>query len=252
MIVTRQPRIKANWSPTGRSENTQDYYVVREAVADCEDYWAPKSDPDGVVRNRDTEDERQQYLADLATELSFVNELSPDSVLDFGAGLGWFLSGVKSPRKLAVEPSTYGSMRLARQGIPVYYDIADVPTCFASVVVSHHVFEHLKDPISAINHVRRVLNHGGYLVLGTPDFGSPCAVRFGQYYRMLHDKTHCSLFTLESMTRFLRDHGFDIIAVKFPFPDRYATAENFMRWNDTTTVSPPWPGNWMTFYARRT
>jgi hypothetical protein len=53
------------------------------------------------------------------------------------------------------------------------------------------------------------------------------------------------------MHRFLRDHAFHIDDVRFPFPARYATAENFARWNDTSQVSPAWPGNWMTFYCTR-
>ena len=89
------------------------------------------------------------------------------------------------------------------------------------------------------------------MILGTPDFASPCAKRFGDSYRMLHDKGHVSLFTNESMHRFLIDNGFTIDEVRHPFPEEYATAENFARWNDTSRMSPPWPGNWMTFYARK-
>jgi SAM-dependent methyltransferase len=119
------------------------------------------------------------------------------------------------------------------------------------VVMCYHVIEHVADPIEFIGDIRRVLRPGGWLILGTPDFASPCAKRFGDNYRMLHDPTHCSLFTLESMHRLLRDRGFTIQDVCFPFPERYATAETFARWNDTGSVSPPWPGNWMTFYCQR-
>ena len=118
-------------------------------------------------------------------------------------------------------------------------------------VVCYHMIEHCKDPIFAIAEIRRVLKPGGWLILGTPDFDSPCAQRFGDNYRMLHDDTHCSLFTCESMHRFLKDGAFDIQEVKYPFPDRFATAETFARWHDTSKMSPPWPGNWMSFYCQR-
>jgi hypothetical protein len=90
--------------------------------------------------------------------------------------------------------------------------------------------------------------------MSTPDFASPCAKRFGDHYRMLHDPTHVSLFTLESMHRFLRDHGFRIDDVRFPFPERLATAETMERWRRGPVDgewSPPWPGNWVTFYASK-
>ncbi len=68
---------------------------------------------------------------------------------------------------------------------------------------------------------------------------------------MFADPTHRNLFTRESMTKMLEDFGFAIEKLEYPFPERYATAENFMRWNDTSKISPPWPGNWMTFYCKR-
>jgi len=109
----------------------------------------------------------------------------------------------------------------------------------------------MADPERELFEIRRVLKKGGWLVLGTPDFHSPCAVRFGENYRMLHDPTHVSLFSLDGMSRLVRDFGFTIEDVRFPFPERYATAETMARWLDTSQVSPPWPGNWMTFFCRK-
>lgn len=251
MVITSQPRIREQWNPTGRRD-VQDYYVVRECPDVAGDYWAPKVDPDGVLRNRDTEEERLRYLEDVADEIAFAKSCKPEWILDIGAGLGWFLDAVKVEKRGYIEISPYCLKRLYEKGIFAYSSLEELKHNHVwDVVVMHHVIEHLSDPIQAICHVHRLLKRGGYLILGTPDFASPCAKRFGDKYRMLHDPTHRSLFTLESMHRFLRDHGFTILDVKFPFPDRYATAENFMRWNDTSRVSPPWPGNWMTFYCQR-
>lgn len=251
MIVLENRRNFKPWAPTGKTEVWQDYYQPREANADYADYWEEIVDPDGVRRVRDCDEERFRYLADVAEEINYVNDLKPQCVLDFGAGLGWMLSAINAKAKTAIEVCSKAVKRLQHQGIVVHRDIADVETHSQDVVIAHHVFEHLLDPVGAIAHVRRILRNGGHLVLGTPDFGSVCAERFGSNYRMLHDQTHCSLFTLESMTRMLRDNAFTIHKVSFPFPERYATAENFMRWNDTSKTSPAWPGNWMTFFCRR-
>ena len=248
MILTREHK---PWSPCGRREVHQDYYVPRPCQEQDADYWAPKADPDGIVRDRTSNVEREQYLADVCDEIRFVNGLKPRCVVDVGAGLGWMLSAVDAERRYAIEPSPVARQSLEQHCDRVFDSLATVPSFYADVVLAHHVFEHMSDPVSEINHVRRVLTPGGHLVLGTPDFASPCAKWFGSNYRMLHDPTHCSLFSLEGMTRMLRDHAFQILDVKFPFPDRYATAETFARWNDTSKISPPWPGNWMTFYCRR-
>jgi D-sedoheptulose 7-phosphate isomerase len=88
--------------------------------------------------------------------------------------------------------------------------------------------------------------------LGTPDFDSGCARRFGKNYRLLHDPSHISLFSNDSIQRFLRDHGFIIDRVEYPFFEtRYFTQENLMRLFDTTQISPPFYGNFITFYCHK-
>lgn len=251
MIVANHPRVNKDWSPCGRRENWQDYYVPREASADYSAYWGEKTDPDGNVRQRNTAAERERYLSDVSEELAFINNLKPVSVLDFGAGLGWMLSAIDAPHKSAIEIAPEAMAVLRQTGAVVNSDIRQVPSNSNDVVICHHVIEHLVDPVAEIGQLRRVLHSGGWLVIGTPDFGSPCAVRFGENYRLLHDPTHRSLFTLEGLMRMLREYGLTIHDVRFPFPERYATTDNFARWNDTSKVSPPWPGNFVTVYATR-
>lgn len=249
MITSLQPRIKSHWAPCGKRENVQDYYTIRVCPAEQSDYWEPKVDPDGKVRDRLSYAERQQFLDDNAYLVKAINERSPQTVLDFGCGPGWLLSALAAPRKLGIEPSARAESVAA--GIELRDDIANIGSEFCDVVICHHVIEHLADPLYYLDHLRRVLKRGGLLVLATPDFASPCAKRFGAKYRMLCDATHISLFTLESCSRMLRDKAFKILDVVFPFPDRYAIPETMERWRDTSQVSPPWPGNWMTFFAVR-
>jgi SAM-dependent methyltransferase len=229
------------------------YFVPRRARGPYEGrYWGVVRDPDGQLRDRGSEIERLNYLQDVAAELAFVNELQPGCILDYGAGLGWFLQSLPIAwAKTAAEIDEDAVRALLAAGIHTVRDLNELGPREFDVVVAHHVIEHLPNPINAIQHIRRVLVPNGWLILGTPDFASPCALRFGERYRMLHDKTHCSLFTLESLHRFVRAFGFTIERLAFPFPERYATAETMQRWNDTESVSPPWPGNWVTLYCRK-
>lgn len=252
MFPVPQNRIKAHWCPVGRTERLQDYYHSRPVDADYSDYWGSVTDPDGKVRDRLSEAERLNYLENVAEELEFVRRLPAGNILDVGCGPGWFLEALGSQwRKLGIDVSEQAALEMYKRGITNACDISLIRPDWADVVMCYHVIEHIADPIEFIGDIRRVLRPGGWLILGTPDFASPCAKRFGDNYRMLHDKTHCSLFTLESLSRLLRDRAFTIQDVRFPFPERYATPENFARWNDTSKVSPPWPGNWLTFYCTR-
>jgi len=223
------------------------------APAFGESDWKAATDPDGLCRDRTLE--RAQHLDDLRHELGFVNNLTPGRVLDIGCGLGFFLSGIdESWEKYGIEMSDFAISHACEWGRVVKGPIEDAcyPAASFDVVVMHHVIEHIEDPDQTIAEVRRILRPGGHLVLGTPDFDSACARRFGPRYRLLHDQTHVSLFSNESLHRLLRDHGFLIEYVDYPFFDtRHFNEENLVRMLDSEGVSPPFYGSFMTFYCRK-
>lgn len=232
------------------------YYASRPAPPDFDyeaDYWGVVEDPDGVTRDRAAE--RERYLSDAAAEVAFLNALPGGSILDVGCGRGWLLSALGPQwERHGVEVSRYAA-RFAAVHADVFLgeiDQADFREGQFDAVVCYHVIEHVPDPPALLREIRRVLRVGGALLVATPDFDSTMARRFGARYRMLHDPGHISLFSLESMRRFLADHGFIVDRVEFPFFEtRHFTRETFDRLWDVSKVSPPFPGNLMSFYARK-
>jgi SAM-dependent methyltransferase len=218
-----------------------------------EAYWGTIVDPDGKVRDR--LQEREKHLEDVKAELAFLNSLPPGRIVDVGCGLGFLLSGLEAGwQKHGVELSRFAAEHAAHWGEIYVGELAgaNYPAEYFDVVVLHHVIEHVAEPADLIAEIWRVLKSGGKLLLGTPDFDSGCARRFGEKYRLLHDPTHISLFTNDSMHRFLRDYGFVIERVEYPFFEtRYFTAENLLRLLDTSQISPPFYGNFMTFYCHK-
>ena len=115
---------------------------------------------------------------------------------------------------------------------------------------SHHVIEHVFDPHKFIIKIKSLLKKNGNLVISTPDFDSGCARRFKNKYRLLHDDTHVSLFTNDSMHRFLRFHNFFIKKVYYPYFDTtYFNKKNLYSMLKSNKISPPFYGNFMTFIA---
>ena len=232
------------------------YYARREPGQSShfgESYWRSAADPDGVVRDRTLE--RDQHVDDLKHELAYVNALPPGRILDIGCGLGFFLSGVDEAwDKHGVEMSEFAVSRARQWGRVVQGPLEEIsyPNGYFDLVMMHHVIEHLERPEAMIAEVRRILALGGWLVLGAPDFDSACARRFGPRFRLLNDPTHISLFTTESMYRFLRDQGFVVESVDYPFFNtRHFCRENLLRLFDRDGVSPPFYGSFMTFYCKK-
>lgn len=226
---------------------------VSEQVDYEQNYWGTIVDPDGNVRNRLVE--RERHLEDVAEEVKFINGLKAGKIVDVGCGLGFLLSGIGDKwEKHGVEVSQFAAEHANKWGRVFCGELkeANYTDEYFDVVALYHVIEHVEKPADLLLEIKRILKRGGNLILGTPDFDSGCARRFGENYRLLQDKTHVSLFTNESMHRFLRDHGFVIEHVGYPFFEtRHFTEENLLRLFDTSKVSPPFYGNFMTFYCRK-
>ncbi len=249
-------REAATRSPVHEAVRGRHYFTRREPTAAIDyeaPYWGVVTDPDGKVRDRTKE--RGLFLADVHAELAYINALPPGRLLDIGCGLGFLLSGVSPAwNKHGVEISKLAGESARAFGTIHVGDLhsAKYADDHFDVVVLHHVIEHLDDPATLLAEALRVLRPGGKFLLGTPDFDCAMARRFGQRFRLLHDPTHVSLFTNESMYRFLRDHGLEVDRVDYPyFETRHFTEENLRRVFDTEQTSPPFYGNVMTFYCTK-
>ena len=229
------------------------YWTSRPGSGDYANYWGKITDPDGRVRNR--MDEREQFIADIDDELTWLRSLTPGVIVDVGCGPGWLLSELSGFwGKIGVEVCEEAIKAALDAGLDVVGPSAGLSSLgsgLCDVVICHHVIEHCNEPWVMLTEMRRILRSGGRLLMATPDFLSPCAVRFGKNYRLLHDPTHVSLFTREGMTAMLVESGFTIDRLAYPFPFRFQEQATWDRWNDTSKVSPPWPGNFLTFYCTK-
>ena len=216
-------------------------------------YWHIVKDPDGNIRNRLSE--LGIFLDDVKQELHFINSLKPGKVLDIGCGLGYLLSGISDKwEKHGIEISAYASKHAQKYGKIFNTSISDFKPNIKNydLIVIHHVIEHLDNPEEVIQIIHKLLKKRGHLIISTPDFDGSSARRYKDKFRLLNDKTHISLFSNDSMHRFLRYYGFRIDNVEYPFFDtRHFNLTNLKKLFNTNTISPPFFGNVMTFYCTR-
>lgn len=247
-----------------RSEHR--FYVSVPYGPPYENYWGPKADPDGAVRDPSTAAEFNRWVTSNFWELRQLESRAvrlANSWIDVGAGIGRvarFLKGSawKLDRLVCVEPDEAGRrlIEIEHPEAMVCEAVDHVPLWIrADVVSALHVLEHMVDPIEEVEALRQRMRTGGIAVFTTPDFASPYAQAFGTRFRLLHDPTHISLFSTDSLLRMLRTCGFEILDVHYPFfGTDLATEENLkaaaIRWNSGQGVSPAGPGNMVSVLAR--
>lgn len=140
-------------------------------------------------------------------------------MLDIGTAGGSFL-GVASQRGWDVtgcEPSKW----LSEWGSRHYNINIHAGTLFDmqldegafDVVTLWDVLEHTPDPSAVLKECRRVLKHGGILVLNYPDIGSSIARLMGRKWVFLLS-VHLYYFTLNTIREMLKANGFDVIRSK--------------------------------------
>ncbi|HBY93051.1 MAG: methyltransferase domain-containing protein [Ardenticatenaceae bacterium] len=76
------------------------------------------------------------------------------------------------------------------------------------VVVMSHIVEHLPDPAASLARVREVMNPGGILYLAVPDMNSLQFQVFGKKWDVINPLVHFQYFNEESLSRLLRESGF--------------------------------------------
>ena len=236
------------------------FYISRKFVASKKDYWSPKKDPDGKLRFRLTNYERKKFILNNKGLIGDVRSLKPKTILDIGCGAGFLLSAFNQKQyKLYGLENDLEAIKFAqRYGNIIKHDLKD--KSFSSkikfdLIIANQVIEHMKKPENLIQIVKKNIKKNGKFIIGTPDFDCFMARFYKKKFRMLHDKTHISLFSKESLIRFLSKNGFEIFKIDYPYLDtsyfdeyKKKTLENLIDYKKK--VSPPFFGNIVNIYAK--
>lgn len=93
-------------------------------------------------------------------------------VLDYGCGSGEFLleGGRRRWKMEGVEPGETYAGYARRLGLCVHADLPPTENRFHAIT-SHHVFEHLRDPLGTLRRLVALLEPEGVIYLAVPDMG---------------------------------------------------------------------------------
>ena len=220
--------------------------------------WEEAIDPENLKKNLKLE-QNFKIKNWYGNTINFLNNQKGGSVLDIGCGLGFFLSALNNKwEKYGLETSLDSVEFITNyyQNIKIYEGSIENNNLQSNktfdVIFFYHVIEHLKKPLDAIRIIKSMLKPNGLLILGTPNNSSFCAKIYKNRFRML-GPNHIFLTTKKQMHKTLLSHGFKIEKVEFPFfKTEYFKFSNIIKLFKKNDISPPFYGNIMTFYAKKT
>ena len=138
---------------------------------------------------------------------------STRNILDIGCGTGYFLDEAEK-RGWQVHGTEYSPSSIAscrERGLLIHEGDLDVNNYSLEqfdVITSFEVIEHINDPKSELDKVKRVLRTGGLFYVTTPNFNSLSRNMVGSEWNIVNYPEHLSYYTPKTIHRVLTDSGF--------------------------------------------
>lgn len=139
----------------------------------------------------------------------------PGKALEIGCSTGILLGLLRKRgwEVYGVEPS--GAAKIARKkGIEVIQQIfekADIPQNSFDLIILNHTLEHMKDPLSVLKKVYRLLKNNGLVFIDGPNFGSLSAAFLGKNWPYILPEEHIFHFTRQTLSKLLEKSGFRVV-----------------------------------------
>jgi 2-polyprenyl-3-methyl-5-hydroxy-6-metoxy-1,4-benzoquinol methylase len=147
------------------------------------------------------------------------------ALLDVGCGDGRLLDVIrrfapKSWQLAGIEIAEGAAGRAASRGFEVKsgdfesLEVGDWEERF-DIALMHHVIEHVRDPRAVLRKVSSLMAEGGVFSVETPDIrGWDFSLFRDRYWGGYHIPRHFYLFNAATLTRLLREEGFEILSVR--------------------------------------
>ncbi|HET9162854.1 MAG TPA: class I SAM-dependent methyltransferase [Solirubrobacterales bacterium] len=177
-------------------------------------------DADGYADYLSDESEHRLTARRRVERLSRV--VSRGRLLDVGAAAGFFIDEARlrgwDVQGIDVSPdmSAWGREHLGLDIATGLFQQSNYPADSFDALTMWDYIEHSIDPTRDFAMAARVLRRDGALVLSTGDAASLVARLSGKRWHLLTPRHHNFFFTVDTLTRFLRESGFEVLTVGHP------------------------------------
>lgn len=191
---------------TDSSLEIQDIY--QEGYFTGEEYLDYKNDKEIIQRN----------FSSRLKEMRL--HIQQGSLFEIGCAYGFFLDLAKkyfsaSGIDITEKPTEYARQILSltvKTGDYLSFPLTEKKQIFCM----WDTIEHLQKPEEFLQKIHSEMHSGGYLFLTTGDIGSLLAKARGSKWRMIHPPTHLFYFSKKTITKLLRQYGFEVICITHP------------------------------------
>lgn len=179
---------------------------------------------------------RRNKLLQRRKKLMRYSGLYNGDLLDVGCSTGLFLSHMAQTgwSVRGVEPvesaATYARNKFNLDVFNGMFLDAPYPPESMDVITFWDVLEHTFSPSAELRQAAALLRPGGLLAISIPNWDSPDRILFRQYWQGLDPPRHLHVFTRKTLTQFLTQAGFDVLAWDCFMPGYFATVMSVQRW----------------------
>ena len=170
---------------------------------------------------------RASLLGSLATRIHGQPEYGPwlanrglpsdAKILDVGAGAGslvFHIAEAGFSQVSGIEPNIESDIQLSNGATILKSTLAKTIGLY-DLVMLHHSFEHMPDPLEQLIHVRRILEPNGIVIIRIPIVGTYAWNTYGPNWVQLDAPRHLTLHTKESLAILADQAGLVVTSIEF-------------------------------------
>lgn len=171
----------------------------------------------------------QEKIKNRAMQL--INYKPLKTVLDLGCGNGHFLSCFKDLgiKTYGTEYDEHSASNAQKKGAQILNGglMPEIPSDINSfdAIVFTEVIEHINNPLTILNHFKKILSPGGLLFITTPNFNSIERYILKDLWGMICYPEHISYYTADTLDYALTKVGFKKISLHTENISLYRIAE---------------------------
>lgn len=148
---------------------------------------------------------------------NIINQFSQTgSILDFGCGSGEFLNALQKANWniTGVEPSELARKKATvLNGTTIYSALDEIQGKAFDSITAWHVIEHVPFPLQTIQQLKSHLKKSGTIFIAVPNYQSPDATNYKNYWAGYDVPRHLWHFSKQSMQTLLEKSGLEVVKI---------------------------------------